>query len=533
MNKLRGISLVLAAVMLFSLCSCGRVESLDIRVDLTGGVDNLDPQFATDKAARTIIANTFETLLRRGESGELLPAAAESYSISADEKTYTFALRKDARWKNGAPVTAEDFVFAFGRLFSPQVPSPYAEEYLMIENSSQILEGSMEASALGVRARDSYTLEIKLVQPSPIFLERLSNTPASPCNQEFFTSTRARYGLTADHLLCNGPYYLHRWDNEKSITISANSSYWNSKETICPSVVFYTTRIVTPDEAEDPGKAKSALELFGEGRSDIYTATAIEREELERYADNLVEVENRVWQIVFNTQKGILASEKVRQAMVMSLDSSGYRERTPDTYHMADSLLPRNARTQSLGKPTLLPWDQDRAKELMREGMEELETDDRSGITIIIPKEAELAQLGGYLQKQLKENLSIYVNMELLPADQYNKRLLGGDFTIAITSAESSDNDPMSILDMLFSNSSSNYGRWASPEYDSLLERALASNSRHQANDYFLKAEQLAIDSAAVCPILTQSGYYGFSKGTSGIRVIGGLLDFSIAKRLA
>ena len=119
----------------------------------------LDPQTASGSGALTVVGNCFEGLLRLGEDGELLPAVARRYEVSEDGLTYTFYLRRDARWRVPASaqqdgdeplyVTADDFVFAFRRLFDPVTAAPDAETFLCIRNAGRILGGSAEPETAG------------------------------------------------------------------------------------------------------------------------------------------------------------------------------------------------------------------------------------------------------------------------------------------------------------------------------------------------------------------------------------------------
>ncbi|MEG1778283.1 MAG: ABC transporter substrate-binding protein, partial [Angelakisella sp.] len=229
-------SLLSLTLTLSLLTGCAKEGSAPLRMDIDGGVANLDPQFATDSAGCTIIANCFEGLLQKDSEGNIVAGAAESYKVSSDGLTYTFFLRSDAKWNDGETVVAEDFAFALGRLFHPQVPSPYAEEFLMIKNAPLILSGELPQTMLGVTAKNSETLEITLSEPSPLFTDKLTSTAAMPCNEKFFTQTRARYGLEEGYLKFNGAYRVSHWDNSKYIEMSPNKHYHTRGELPFPEV---------------------------------------------------------------------------------------------------------------------------------------------------------------------------------------------------------------------------------------------------------------------------------------------------------
>ena len=209
---------VLAAAFLFSLTGCGGSSSA---ASFTWFVDtiptNLDPQVAS--AASDVIAceNLYSGLVRKNSDGEIVPDLAESWTVSPDGKTYTFQLKDDLTYRavKGAStdyaITAEDFVFAFRRIFQPQTNSPYAVEFSALENSAAVLAGEADASTLGVSASGPLTLVFRLSEKDDNFLSKLTLPGAMPCDEEFFDSTRGTYGLTAKTTLSSGSFYLYNW----------------------------------------------------------------------------------------------------------------------------------------------------------------------------------------------------------------------------------------------------------------------------------------------------------------------------------
>ena len=133
MNKRFLFPLMISVLFSLLLFSCGK-ESIPLYYDIDTAPINLDPQSASDYSSQLIINSLFEGLLRSGENGEVEPAAAESYTVSGDGLTYRFVLREDGRWSDGTGVTADDFVFAFQRLFDPDTNSKNAGDFFCIKN---------------------------------------------------------------------------------------------------------------------------------------------------------------------------------------------------------------------------------------------------------------------------------------------------------------------------------------------------------------------------------------------------------------
>lgn len=179
----KALCFLLCFGLLFPLAGCGKSSAL-LRYDISAAPQNLDPQFATGAVEQMIIQNICEGLVRQLPNGEIVPALAESYAISESGLQYTFIL-KEAQWENGAPVTAEDFVFAFQRMFNSVSRSPYAEQYASISGARQIMEAGAAASSLGVSAKDSRTLVFTLAQEDPFFWSSCATRRPCPATGNF------------------------------------------------------------------------------------------------------------------------------------------------------------------------------------------------------------------------------------------------------------------------------------------------------------------------------------------------------------
>ena len=202
--------------LFFALTGCGSGSN-----SFTWFVDsipaNLDPQVASASADVIACENLYSGLVRKDPSGKYEPALCERWEKSSDGLTYTFYLKDGLTYtaaKGNATdyaITAEDFVFAFRRLFRAETNSPYAVEFAALENSAAVLAGQMPESALGVTASGPLTLVFHLSSADDNFLEKLTLPGAMPCDEEFFNSTRGTYGLNASSTLSSGSFYIYNW----------------------------------------------------------------------------------------------------------------------------------------------------------------------------------------------------------------------------------------------------------------------------------------------------------------------------------
>ena len=181
---------ILLAVVALGVASCGqdertgrptgKAEQRQLTRGLAGQPGSLDPQRAEDAFSYDVLHDLYEGLTASTPDGEVIPAAATSWRIEAAGKVYVFLMRREARWSNGDPVTAANFVEGFRRALDPATVSGAADLLRSIENAPAILQGDMPVERLGVRAVDDYTLEIRLSHPLPYFPDILTNTVASP-----------------------------------------------------------------------------------------------------------------------------------------------------------------------------------------------------------------------------------------------------------------------------------------------------------------------------------------------------------------
>ena len=190
---------------------------------LVGNPDTLDPQLAVNDSAKMVLCNLFEGLFSIDASGSLVPQLVKDYTVSDDGLTYTLTLREDSYWydimredtqfnkENAVSVTASDFVYAFRRIFNPLYQSPHREAFSCLQNAKAILDGTQDYTMIGVYAKKTYELEFRLDTPNANFLQLLASTAALPCSEQYFESTKGRYGLDENSIIGNGGFSMQRW----------------------------------------------------------------------------------------------------------------------------------------------------------------------------------------------------------------------------------------------------------------------------------------------------------------------------------
>lgn len=230
-----------------------------LRTMTQSNVQLLDTGLAQDTISFEVLSNVMEGLVTMDQKGKLAPGVAASWTVGEDGLTYTFKLRRDAKWSNGTRVTAGDFVYAWQRLVNPETASPY--QFILgtaqIAGYKAIIEGTASPETLGVVAIDDYTLRVKLENPVPYFLDLMRFAAFYPVSKDFVAYQGAQYGKTAESTLYNGPFVMNQWDNGYGYVLARNSHYWDRASVLLHTITFRQYK----DDAR-------ALKEYQEGRLD-------------------------------------------------------------------------------------------------------------------------------------------------------------------------------------------------------------------------------------------------------------------------
>jgi len=206
--------------------------------DNGGEPATLDPHLAGGVPSAHILRDLFEGLTSESPQGRVIPGAAVRWNISRDGKTYTFYLRREARWSNGDPVTAEDFVYGLRRAASPVTASNYAQVLLPIANAAEVLSGALSPEKLGVTAINEHILQIRLNGPTPYFLGLLNHSSTYPVHRPSFIKYGSAFSRPGN-LVSNGAYVLKDWVLRSRIELVKNENYWDADNVIIKRVLYY------------------------------------------------------------------------------------------------------------------------------------------------------------------------------------------------------------------------------------------------------------------------------------------------------
>ena len=479
---------ILAAAFVFSLTGCGSGSS-----SFTWFVDtipsNLDPQVAS--AASDVIAceNLYSGLVRKNPDGELEPALCERWEKSSDGRTYTFYLRDGLTYTaaKGNPteyaITAEDFVFAFRRMFRADTNSPYAVEFSAIENSAAVLAGQMPESSLGVTASGPLTLVFRLSSADENFLSKLTLPGAMPCDEDFFNSTRGTYGLTAASTLSSGSFYLYNWTASGLFLRRASSG-----NLIDNLRLVQNTSNSGQSAAELIANEKCSAALDESGAASSLTS--------QTFSDT-------TWSLLFNCNS-VFASTELRQALASA--ARGAAEAPDDTlYSATNSLIPDGLTGDGIryrdvaGDVTPSAVD---ALALYRSVRQNLSTSDFNKVSLMVPAGSGLTQAAEEINGEWQKEFSLFFSVEEVDEETFNKRLADGDYTIALAPIQAEGGSVYNMLNQ-FTASGGNLTGYANSLFATQLQ-ASAQTSGSSRCRLLADCERQLLSDAVVVPLFSQ-----------------------------
>ncbi len=504
-------ALALALALLLTICGCGKTKLPQdtLRYDLRSSPNSLDPQYAVSDEAIEVVKNAFEGLTAISKTGEVVPACAESWSVSPDKLSYTFVLREGLKWANGDDLTAHDFAFALKRLFNPAAISPAAADYIMIKNAEKIINGEFMPEMLGVRAKNDRELVITLERDDPSVLMMLSMAAASPCQEKFFKEQKGRYGLEADTILCNGPFKVAS-KSDRLISLKRSEQF---REPV--SVENLNMYINRGDE----------IEIFLQQRSDVVLVP------FQRF-DDVKDVKceqfyDQCWLLLFNTESGILKNRDIRRAVYSAADIPSLLESLPPQLERYEGIIPPTAMLSGQRYRDMVPTPKsaeksDSPRKLFYDTLEQMQ-EESGRLTLLVSSFAPGADIGGQLQRRWQDSLSIFVNMEQLEYNQLIAKMQRGEFDIAIVPLVSQSGSPVDFLtqfeQMQEPEQESDLGGEEAPppSLGELTAAAKTQTDAKKAAEQLFLAEQRLIDDVVAAPLFAAPSLFAVADGVSGV----------------
>ena len=496
----------------------------DLNVMLETPVQSLDPQQATDGTSFEVIANYTDGLMQMDSDGQAVPAIAESYELSDDGLTYTFHLRTDAKWSNGTPVTAADFVFAWQRAVDPAVASEYAymlSDIGQVKNAAEIIAGEKDKSELGVTAVDDNTLKVELNVPVSYFLSLMYFPTFYPVNEEFFNSCGDTFGTSPETVLSNGAYVLD--DYQPAATafhLTKNADYYDADRVKLAGLNYQVIQ-----------DSQQALMSYQNGDLDI---TLVNGEQVDQVKDDpefKTIGAGYLWYVSPNMSAvPELNNQNIRMALTMAIDREAItndvlKDGSLPTYTAVPMQFAAGPDGSDFSEDQtkfsdVCAFDAEKAADYWKKGLEELGETEMT-LEMIVDADDAPQKVAQVLQEQWQQTLpGLTVSIKVEPKKQRVQDMQDGNFQIVLTRWGPDYADPMTYLGMWITGNSNNYGLWSDADYDAIIAECTTGDLCTDAEGRWAKmydAEKIVMDQAVIFPLYTQSNAQMQSSKVTGI----------------
>ena len=491
----------------------GTAEDDTYVVDLRAEPPELNSILTTDVASGDILREVMVGLYKLDENDTPQPDLAETTEVSDDGRTYTMTLRQDAKWTNGEPVTAHDFVFSYQTICSKEAASSYAFiVYDNLLNGNEVYEGTMDPSELGVKALDDYTLEVTFENPIPYAEHLFSFASYYPVNQKAYEEIGADvYGDDADKIVTNGAYTISEWTHNDHITLTKNEDFYDP-DRCAVGTIRYTMM----------NYANTRMNAFQGGQVDCINLNADQMDQAEQLGIKTESyVDNGNWYIQFNTQKTDkgLDNANIRRGLGMAINTQSLCDdilrngSVPATGLVPTTIAGANGEKYRDAVGDVVSYNAEEAKKYFEQGLQEtgLSAEDLK-LSILCDDQTNGQRDAEFFQAQWKEVLGIDVEITPQPFKSRLDSMKHGDFDMVYAGWSPDYNDPMTFLDMFTTTNGNNYGKYSNAEYDSLVASALVEGDVAARQDMLAQAEKIVTnDDAAIFPLYFSGVTYAVS----------------------
>ena len=491
-------------------------DLLKVHIDVE--VASMDPQVAVDGTSFEVLAAVTEGLYSLDADGSAIPAMADKVEKSEDGLTYTVTL-KDAKWSNGTPVTANDFVFAWRRLVDPKTASEYAfmGGIAGLKNADDISAGKVSPDQLGVTAKDDKTLVIELDTPVPFFESLMAFPSFFPVNEEFYNKCGDKFATTVDTILCNGAFKVTSYEPAATtINLEKNADYWDADKVQLSGIQYQVIK-----------DSQQAMLAYQNGDLDVATLSGEQVEQFQADPEFQSIMAGYLWYISPNLKTPGLENENLRKALALSYDKDAIVNNIlKDGSIKADFAVPTLLATGPDGKDfrdgtdTYLSTDKAKALEYYDKAKEELGKDSFS-YTMIVEDTESAQNVAQFIQAEIQKTLpGVTINIETMPKKNRVERMQEGTFELGLTRWGPDYADPMTYLDMWTTDSPNNYGFWSNAEFDQIIQSAKKGELALDVNarwDALKKAEKMVMDEAVIFPVYQKGNAVMIKKNVSGI----------------
>lgn len=468
-----------------------------LRVGNGAEPQDLDPQIVTGSPEHRLASTFFEGLVNEDPQLNIIPGVAEKWDISDDGLVYTFHLRHDARWSNGRPITADDFIQSYKRMLTPALAAEYSYMLWHVVGAEDYNKGRLtDFSKTGFKALDPYTLQLTLHQRTPFLLHAMNHESWYPVPIEVIKKfggldKQSTAWTRPENFVGNGPYVLKSWRPNQMIVAERSPTYWDRDHVKIDEIDLYPVELADTEER-----------MFRTGQLDITYEMPLSKIALyqkEHPKELRIDPYNGVYFYRFNVKRKPFDDVRVRRALALAIDREQIvRDVTRAGELPAYSLVPPNVNGYT--SRNHLHEDVAEAQRLLADagypggrGFPPVEL-----LYNTLEKHRIIAEA---LQQMWRKNLGIEITLFNQEWKVYMDAQHTHNFQIQRAGWIADYVDPHVYFDLWETGNLNNDTGWGDPEYDRLLHSALNAPNDHDRYEIYQRMEKIFLDQMPVMPI--------------------------------
>jgi oligopeptide transport system substrate-binding protein len=481
-------------------------DKQEITVLETAEIPTMDSVMNQDVLGGTMLNATNEGLYHLDPDQKVIPGvAAEMPKYNDDKTVLTIKLKKEAKWSNGDPVTAHDFVYSWQKAVNPDTASPYGPYFMedKIKNASEIVAKKAKPETLGIKALDDNTLEITLVRPIPYIESYLTFSLFYPQNQKFVEKEGKAYASGADHLLSNGAFKFTKWDGPTSTdwVLEKNDGYWDAKNVTLKKINFNVSK-----------DGQASANAFTAGEADITPrlAQAAILSQYEGSPELMRYLEPSIWWLKMNEKNPALKNVNIRKAIALAIDKKALVDDVLANGSIEANFLVPKGFSFLEGKDfresggNFLKTNKDEAKKLWEKGLKE--TGLKEVTLAYIGQDTETAKTtDAFIKDQLEKTLpGMKIKIESVPFKIKIQRDNKEEYDLLMGGWGPDYADPMTYMDLWLTGGQNNHMNYSDPKYDEMIKKSideLASKPQERWKNLQDAEKLLLEDDAAFAPL--------------------------------
>lgn len=504
--KLVGSSMAMAGVVVgTSACSNSSTSqsySKSLSWMTTSEIQTLDQNKMVDTTSSEQADNVFEGLNRLDNQGKIKPGVATKSTASKDGKTWTFTLRKNAKWSNGDPVVAEDFVYSLQRMLDPRTRSQQQNIYQAVKNADAVVAGKVSPQKLGVEAKGKHTLVVHLTHPVPYFKMMTAST-WDPVNTKAVQKYGKKYGTASKYMVYNGPFVSTGWTGTNlSWKLKKNNYYWDKKNVKLDTVNYSVQKTPSTD-----------YNLYQSGKLDgAFLDTQASKQLKNQKGYRVFNLDRTEYLTYSLTNNKDLANANLRRAVSMALNRKVLAAtvggaNTPATTFTGPQEMVNGknfnkyfAQTNATSQYT--NYDKKAAQKLYAQALKELGKS-KVEFTLAGDDDDVSKKVMEYVQSQLESTFGkkMVVNVKSMPKATRVSNMLNGKYDVDFTGLTTSYNDPNSMLTTMKTGENYNFGKWSNKKFDQYLDASNDEMNPQKRLADLVKAEETLDNEQPLTPL--------------------------------